>query len=404
VQFGRYFRTSNGGATTITNFADGSEGQVIYVRFDGNTLVNHNVSFIILAGEQPLEPESGEVKAFLYDNSIWREIGGLPNEFHHSLRMRDPIDAPFGFVVDVDSSDSNFSGTWSRHHAVNINGNTKVSIGALATGGTLSYGFIGGDMVSGDPGFAAADQWIKLFPTSMEVGIPNGALVLSDITAPGTTTNKLYSVAGALTWNGAAVQTGAAGNTFANITDGTITAAADTATDTFKLRTANSLLSIVVANDDVTHGDSVLFTVDLSQAWTFTNAVKVNDNVNINIGTGNDYQIFHNGTDTFNDNLTGILYFRQQVNGGTINFVCDDGGGVAQAVANFSAAYGLNVTTGVYKIAGTQVLGARKTGWAAATGTATRTTFDTATVTLPQLAERMKALLDDAISTGWIGT
>lgn len=34
-------------------------------------------------------------------------------------------------------------------------------------------------------------------------------------------------------------------------------------------------------------------------------------------------------------------------------------------------------------------------GWQAPTGTATRTTFDTATVTLPQLAERVKAMLDD---------
>jgi hypothetical protein len=33
--------------------------------------------------------------------------------------------------------------------------------------------------------------------------------------------------------------------------------------------------------------------------------------------------------------------------------------------------------------------------WAAATGTATRTTFDTNTVTLSQLAERVKALIDD---------
>ena len=35
--------------------------------------------------------------------------------------------------------------------------------------------------------------------------------------------------------------------------------------------------------------------------------------------------------------------------------------------------------------------------FAQATGTATRTTFDTATVTLPQLAERVKALLDDLL-------
>jgi hypothetical protein len=47
---------------------------------------------------------------------------------------------------------------------------------------------------------------------------------------------------------------------------------------------------------------------------------------------------------------------------------------------------------------GAKVVGARKTGWTAATGTATRTTFDTATVTLPQLAERVKALLDDLYS------
>ncbi len=51
-----------------------------------------------------------------------------------------------------------------------------------------------------------------------------------------------------------------------------------------------------------------------------------------------------------------------------------------------------------------QVVGARRTGWTAATGTATRTTYDTATVTTAQLAERVKALLDDLIAHGLIGT
>jgi len=37
----------------------------------------------------------------------------------------------------------------------------------------------------------------------------------------------------------------------------------------------------------------------------------------------------------------------------------------------------------------------RLAGWVRPTGTATRTTFDTATITLPLLAERVKALLDD---------
>lgn len=60
-----------------------------------------------------------------------------------------------------------------------------------------------------------------------------------------------------------------------------------------------------------------------------------------------------------------------------------------------------------YQIAGTTVVSARQTGWALATGTATRTTFATSTVTLPQLAERVKALIDDLHATaghGLIGT
>jgi hypothetical protein len=44
------------------------------------------------------------------------------------------------------------------------------------------------------------------------------------------------------------------------------------------------------------------------------------------------------------------------------------------------------------------------TGWAAATGTATKTTFDTATVTLPELAERVKALIDTLLGWGGVRT
>jgi len=50
------------------------------------------------------------------------------------------------------------------------------------------------------------------------------------------------------------------------------------------------------------------------------------------------------------------------------------------------------------------VVGSRKSGWSAATGTATRSTFDTSTVTLTQLAERVKALTDDLIAHGLIGS
>lgn len=58
---------------------------------------------------------------------------------------------------------------------------------------------------------------------------------------------------------------------------------------------------------------------------------------------------------------------------------------------------------GKVSISAVQVLGPRVTGWGAPTGTKTRTTFDPATVTLSQLAERVAALIDDARAHGLIG-
>lgn len=46
----------------------------------------------------------------------------------------------------------------------------------------------------------------------------------------------------------------------------------------------------------------------------------------------------------------------------------------------------------------------RPTGWGAPTGTATRTTFATGSVTLSQLAERVRGLIDDLTTIGVIGT
>ena len=56
-----------------------------------------------------------------------------------------------------------------------------------------------------------------------------------------------------------------------------------------------------------------------------------------------------------------------------------------------------------FSVGSNQVVSARRTGWAAPTGTATRTTFATSTVTLSQLAERVKALIDDLTAHGLIG-
>lgn len=63
----------------------------------------------------------------------------------------------------------------------------------------------------------------------------------------------------------------------------------------------------------------------------------------------------------------------------------------------------LPIATSEIRIAGTRVVDARKTGWALPTGTSTRTTFATSTVTTAQLAERVKALIEDLYSTAGHG-
>jgi hypothetical protein len=56
-----------------------------------------------------------------------------------------------------------------------------------------------------------------------------------------------------------------------------------------------------------------------------------------------------------------------------------------------------------FKVNATQVVGARKTGWTAMTGTATRTAIPSDTPTNQQLGRCLKALIDDLITHGLLG-
>ena len=67
----------------------------------------------------------------------------------------------------------------------------------------------------------------------------------------------------------------------------------------------------------------------------------------------------------------------------------------AESIANFN---NLKI-----QVNGTQVLAQRKAGWAPPTGAATRSAFNTATATTPEVAQRLKALIDDLTAHGLIG-
>jgi len=91
-------------------------------------------------------------------------------------------------------------------------------------------------------------------------------------------------------------------------------------------------------------------------------------------------------------------------NGGNQAVIFQSNGGFTQVdmtVGNGNINVGSN--TYGFQVAGTQVLGGRRTGWTAATGTATRTSFATGSVTTAALAQAVKALIDDLITHGAIG-
>lgn len=95
--------------------------------------------------------------------------------------------------------------------------------------------------------------------------------------------------------------------------------------------------------------------------------------------------------------------------GGSFSIFNDTGltaGNSFTPTSRFSVdANGIANVTGSYRVANTQVVAARRTGYTnAMTGTANRaTSYATSTITLVQLAERVKAIQDDLTTHGLIG-
>ena len=122
---------------------------------------------------------------------------------------------------------------------------------------------------------------------------------------------------------------------------------------------------IIFQSDDGSGGNATYFKIDgTNELVTFSKNVKVSDNVVINVGTNNDLQLSHNGSDSFiktGNSSTGDLYIRQQTADADIIFQNDDGSGGnatymtidgSQETINFekTVLIGTTTNTGAYKI------------------------------------------------------
>lgn len=134
---------------------------------------------------------------------------------------------------------------------------------------------------------------------------------------------------------------------------------------------------------------------DLAGA-AFTGAVSVTA-----LSLGNDLAIADGGTGASSASAA-------RSNLGLGSLATQSGSAVAISGGNVSGLSSLSVVGnidvgGQIRIDGTRVVGNRITGWGAATGTASRAAFDAGTVTAGQLAQRVKALIDDLTTHGLIG-
>jgi hypothetical protein len=89
---------------------------------------------------------------------------------------------------------------------------------------------------------------------------------------------------------------------------------------------------IIFQSDDGAGGNATYFKLDGSLAThdgssTLTMYTKWDDNSIISLGTGNDIRLYHNGTNSYLDNLSGDYYIRQKANDKDLILECDDGSG-----------------------------------------------------------------------------
>jgi hypothetical protein len=85
---------------------------------------------------------------------------------------------------------------------------------------------------------------------------------------------------------------------------------------------------IIFKSDDGSGGVTTYFYLDGGGTLTrFEKRLRMQDNIQFQVGSSGDFNIFHNGTDSYLENDTGDLYIRNNVNNKDISFLSDNGSG-----------------------------------------------------------------------------
>jgi hypothetical protein len=256
---------------------------------------------------------------------------------------------------------------------------------------TLSGGSGQLDFTTPTSGDALIYDGAKFTPTAAPSGNGTTGRVAkwTSSTALGADT-LIKSGAGVLTLSASTTETltiGSGGGGTLDLNGGTLTLGPDLTTSgagaTITLSSSGAFTLTIPATGTAALGTG---TSNRIAYWSGTNTLTSSANLTYNgtvmtLGTGT---AAANTTLTIRGGSTAV---------GTFSIQCLDSAGVSYfSVQNNGV---VSVDTGPFWVNGGQVLTGQKTGWSSPTGTATRTTFATSTVTLQVLAEHVKALIDD---------
>jgi len=128
--------------------------------------------------------------------------------------------------------------------------------------------------------------------------------------------------------------------------DGTDTRIKNETGDLFISQFANDK-DIIFRSDNGGGGVTEYFKLDGTNKRTkFSEDILITDNKKVRLGSGSDFEIYHDSSNSRIENNTGHLYIRNDANNSDIIFQTDDGGG---GVATYFFLDGSSVTTQFYK-------------------------------------------------------
>jgi hypothetical protein len=191
-------------------------------------------------------------------------------------------------IVARDASGNFTAGTITAALTGNVTGNVTGSSGSTtgnaatatkwATARTIT---LGGDLSGSVSIDGSADVTLSatVSANNVALGTDTTGNYMVNVTA-GTGISVSHTQGEGSTATVTNTDLGSSQNIFKNFTDGTTTAAADSNNDTFKFRGSNGV-TVAVASDDATHGDSMLISLA-----SVPNASLANSAVTVTAGTG----------------------------------------------------------------------------------------------------------------------